>query len=37
MGVRLVKINSRGHPFFWSDTCEFTSIIIATKKVSKQV
>jgi len=31
------KNNICGHSFFWSGTSEFTNIIIATKKVSKQV
>ena len=25
----------RGHSFFWSGACEFTNIIIVTKKVNK--
>ena len=25
------------HSFFWSDTNEFTNIIIVTKKVNKQI
>ena len=31
------KNNIRGHPFYWSGACEFTNIIIVTKKVNKQI
>ena len=31
------EIKNRDHSFFWSGTCEFTNIIIVTKKVNKQV